>query len=86
MADITEDRSYIHNSVYVPYHEKLCANFIHCGNRVGTSGWYLAGAHYCYDCGLKTMQMFDEYRLSKTEVGKTVNGASLFKVRRCIDG
>ena len=83
MSDITEDRSYIYNSVYVPYHEKLCANFIHCGNRVGTSGWYLAGAHYCYDCGQKTMQMFDEYRLSKTEVGKTVNGASLFKVRRC---
>ena len=79
----TENRKYAEHSTSVKTEEKLCANFINCKNRTGYAVWYIAGAHYCDDCGRKTSHVFDSYVLSKKEVGKTVNGYPVFKVRRC---
>ena len=79
--EMAEIKYYVENHLDVANEEKLCANFINCGKRTGGAVWYIAGAHYCEECGQKTYAAFQNYVVGKTEVSKTVNGYSKFKVR-----
>ena len=77
---MTEIKYYVenHNHLDVASEEKLCANFINCGKKTGGAVWYIAGAHYCEECGQKTYAAFQEWIVGKTETNKTI----LYKIRR----